>query len=97
VIATAGGNDVERVGTRELCERAGEILRRVRDERSEYIVTYEGSPVARLIPIESEREFSRPENADEQLGKDHSLTQQTYGLVPPVLTDAELEAIYLSQ
>ena len=39
------------VGIRELKQQATEILREVREERAEYIVTYRGEPVAMLLPV----------------------------------------------
>ena len=42
------------VGVRELKIHASEIVRRVRDERLEYVVTFHGRPVGLLIPIDQE-------------------------------------------
>jgi prevent-host-death family protein len=42
------------VGIRELRERTSEIIRLVRDERAEVLVTHYGRPVARLLPVQSE-------------------------------------------
>ncbi len=42
------------VGVRELKIHASEIVRRVRDERLEYVVTFHGRPVGLLIPIDKE-------------------------------------------
>ncbi len=39
-------------GVRELKIRASEIIRRVRERRARYIITYRGRPVALLAPIE---------------------------------------------
>lgn len=39
------------VGIRELKSRATEVIRRVREEGAEYVITYYGKPVARLSPI----------------------------------------------
>ncbi len=39
-------------GVRELKARASEIIRRVRDRRLRYIITYRGRPVAVLAPLE---------------------------------------------
>ena len=41
-----------RVGVRELKNQATEILRNVRENRAEYVVTYYGRPVAVLLPVE---------------------------------------------
>ena len=40
------------VGVRELKTRASEIVRRVRECRDRYVVTYRGRPVAILAPLE---------------------------------------------
>lgn len=41
-----------RVGVRELKNQATEILRDVRENRAEYVVTYRGRPVAVLLPVD---------------------------------------------
>lgn len=40
------------VGVRDLKNRATEILRAVREERAEYVVTFHGRPVAMLLPLD---------------------------------------------
>ena len=40
------------VGVRDLKNQATEILRSVREEQVEYIVTYHGRPVAMLLPVD---------------------------------------------
>lgn len=40
-----------RVGVRELKNKATEIIRHVREEQAEYVVTYHGKPVAVLLPV----------------------------------------------
>ena len=40
------------VGVKDLKNQATEILRTVREEQAEYIVTYHGRPVAMLLPID---------------------------------------------
>ena len=42
------------VGVRELKNQATEILRNVRENRAEYVVTYYGRPVAVLLPVDDE-------------------------------------------
>jgi prevent-host-death family protein len=42
------------IGIRELRERASEVLRRVREDKAEYIITHQGRPIALLLPINSE-------------------------------------------
>jgi prevent-host-death family protein len=44
----------EQVGIRELKNQATQILRRVREEGAEYLITLRGEPVAALKPIDSE-------------------------------------------
>ena len=41
------------VGVRDLKSQATEILRAVREEQVEYIVTYHGRPVAMLLPVDT--------------------------------------------
>ena len=43
------------IGVRELRERASEVIRRVREDRTEYVVTYQGRPVAVILPLDTER------------------------------------------
>ncbi len=43
------------VGVRELKNHTSEIVRAVREERVEYVITYRGRPVARLLPIADEQ------------------------------------------
>lgn len=42
------------IGVRELRERTTEVLRQVREERAEYVITHQGRPVAVLLPVASE-------------------------------------------
>jgi prevent-host-death family protein len=42
------------IGVRELREHTAEVLRRVRDEKAEYIITHRGRPVALLLPINAD-------------------------------------------
>ncbi len=41
------------VGVKDLKNQATEILRAVREEQAEYVVTYYGRPVAMLLPIDA--------------------------------------------
>jgi prevent-host-death family protein len=43
-----------KVGVRELKNRTSEILRAVREEGTEYVVTYQGRPMAVLLPVDEE-------------------------------------------
>lgn len=40
------------IGVRELKTHASEILRKVREERVQYVVTHRGRPTALLMPLE---------------------------------------------
>lgn len=51
------------IGVRDLKNHAPEIMRLVREERAEYIVTYRGEPVAVLLPLD--------ENWREQIDAQH--------------------------
>jgi prevent-host-death family protein len=43
-----------KVGVRELKNKTSEILRAVREEGAEYIITYQGRPMAVLLPLDEE-------------------------------------------
>ena len=43
------------IGVRELREQTSEVIRRVREEQAEYVVTYQGRPVAVILPVDAER------------------------------------------
>ena len=82
------------VGVRELRDRASEILRQVREEKDEYIITYQGSPIALLVPIDQEALEQHLRAEARQAANDATLTQQLYGLVKARLPDAELDKLY---
>ena len=42
------------IGVRELREHTTQVLRQVRERRAEYVVTYQGRPIALLLPIDSD-------------------------------------------
>jgi prevent-host-death family protein len=42
------------IGVRELRERTSEVLRQVREEKTEYVITYQGRPIAVLMPVHAE-------------------------------------------
>lgn len=52
-----------RVGIRELKNDASEIIRAVREERAEYIVTYHGEAVALIVPVDEALVGQEPERA----------------------------------
>ena len=39
------------IGIRELRERTSEVLRQVREDSAEYVITHQGRPVALILPI----------------------------------------------
>jgi len=43
---------MQQVGVRELKNEASEVIRAVREERAEYIVTFRGQPVAVILPVD---------------------------------------------
>ena len=43
------------IGVRELRQQTSEVIRRVREEGAEYVVTYQGRPVAIILPLDTER------------------------------------------
>jgi prevent-host-death family protein len=43
-----------RVGVRELKNQATKIVRDVRTNRTEYVITYHGQPVAVLLPVDEQ-------------------------------------------
>ncbi len=43
------------IGVRELREQTSEVIRRVRQDRAEYVVTYQGRPVAVILPLDAGR------------------------------------------
>jgi prevent-host-death family protein len=51
-VAILEGQDMSRVGIRELRDQATGIIRDVRENRAEYVVTYHGRPVAVLLPVD---------------------------------------------
>lgn len=69
-----------RVGVRELKNQATEIIRSVREEGAEYVVTYRGRPVAVLLPLEEDWLEAETQRAIEASSPDHDV-------------EAELEAL----
>jgi prevent-host-death family protein len=43
------------IGVRELREQTSEVIRRVREDLAEYVVTYQGRPVAIILPLDAGR------------------------------------------
>jgi prevent-host-death family protein len=44
---------VSLIGVRELRQQASEVIRRVREECAEYVITYQGRPVAIILPLDT--------------------------------------------
>jgi prevent-host-death family protein len=65
------------VGVRELKNRASEILRAVREGRAEYVITYRGQPVARLVPIAEDEEGEQTWQELERLSREISARWQS--------------------
>lgn len=42
------------IGVRELREQTAEVLRRVREDKAEYVITHQGRPIAMLLPVDAE-------------------------------------------
>ncbi len=42
------------IGVRELRSKTAEVLRRIREESAEYVVTHQGKPVALMLPVDAE-------------------------------------------
>ena len=85
---------MEKVGIRELRDHATEILRRVREEKAKYVVTYQGRLTALLIPLDQESLVKYLDDQVTETVNDRSLTSQVYGLVKQVISDEELENLY---
>ena len=41
------------IGVRELRQQTSEVIRKVREEGAEYVITYQGRPVAILLPLDA--------------------------------------------
>jgi prevent-host-death family protein len=65
------------IGVRELKNHASRVLRAVREEMSEYVVTLRGEPVAVLRPLtEEEVQRLRQAETDEALADMKALAQE---------------------
>jgi prevent-host-death family protein len=87
------------IGVRELREQTSEVIRRVREEQAEYVVTYRGKPVAILLPLPVERaeqemvaaskkavleEWERYEQLADEIRQAWPAGQSTRGLIDSV-------------
>lgn len=65
------------IGVRELKNHTSRVIRAVREEMSEYVVTHRGEPVAVLRPLdEEERRRLQQTEIDETLAEMRSLAQE---------------------
>lgn len=86
---------MDQIGIRELRDRASEILRRVREDQAQYVVTYQGRPMALIVPIDQQALSEHLETEGQKVLGDETLTRQLYGLVHKTLSDEQLEEQYL--
>ena len=65
------------IGVRELKNQTSRVLRTVREEMSEYVVTLRGEPVAVLMPLtEAETERLRQAEIDTELAELRALARE---------------------
>jgi prevent-host-death family protein len=57
----------EEIGIRELKSRASEVVRAVKEERTRYVVTQRGKPVAAIIPMDAVPPEKKDEDGWERL------------------------------
>ena len=68
---------IEKIGIRELKNQTSQILRRVREDMVEYVVTLRGEPVAVLRPLtQDESERIRQERIEDEIADLKSLSEQ---------------------
>lgn len=72
-----GGAVMPEVGVRELKNRTSEIVRAVREARVEYIITYRGRPVARLVPVTEADDTERAWQELDRLSREVSARWQS--------------------
>ena len=51
---------MQTIGVRELHTHTAEVLRQVREDGVEYVITDDGAPVARLVPVDREVAQTEP-------------------------------------
>jgi prevent-host-death family protein len=78
---------VTEVGIRELKNRASEIVRAVREERAEYVITYRGQPVARLVPVVDDEDSEQAWRELERLSQEISDQWQSAKSAVELLTE----------
>ncbi len=72
---------MEWVGIRELKARTSEVMRKLREEKAEYVITYRGKPCAILLPI------------DEEALEDYLLTSHPFSIKMRARTRGEISAL----
>ncbi len=82
-----------KVGIRQLKNEASEIIRAVREQQAEYIVTYRGEPVAVIVPIE---EVAKAEQQADDLAEVEAQARADYWARLDVLA-AEIAAAWQSE
>jgi len=55
------------IGVRELRQQASEVIHRVREENAEYVITYQGRPVAIVLPLDTEQAEAAMVRASKQV------------------------------
>ena len=88
---------MDQIGIRELRDRASEILRRVREDKTQYVVTFQGRPMALIVPIDQQALSEHLEAEGQKALENETLTSQLYGLVHKTLSDEQLEEQYLEE
>ena len=59
------------IGVRELREQTSEVVRRVREDQAEYVITYQGRPVAVILPLDAKRAEREMVEAGKRAVVDH--------------------------
>jgi len=77
-----------KVGVRELKNRTSEIVRAVREEQVEYIITYRGRPAARIIPITDEESGEQAWQELDRLSREIGAQWQSNKSAVELLTEA---------
>lgn len=77
------------IGVRELRQQASEVIRRVREEHAEFVVTYQGRPVAILLPLDT----ARAEEEMVQVSKNAVSTAQGVREAAPTYAAAQQPAV----
>ena len=85
---------MRQIGLRELRDRASQILREVREDKNQYIITHHGRPVALLIPVDQEALEQHLQVEAQRAATDETLTQRLYCLVKAMLSEAELDKLF---